>query len=90
MPNNPQAMEITPRSEITFRGPYTEVVESVLRLANPTQRPMAFKVKTTAPKQYCVRPNSGHLAAGESRDIVGSFTGFSFADLLILKKLCTF
>jgi hypothetical protein len=26
---------------------------------NPTDRKICFKVKTTAPKRYCVRPNSG-------------------------------
>ena len=70
--SNPQAMTIEPRSEIAFRGPYTDVVESVLRLSNPSQaKQMAFKVKTTAPKQYCVRPNSGFVNAGETREVVG-------------------
>ncbi|VDO46483.1 unnamed protein product [Onchocerca flexuosa] len=36
-----------------------------MRLTNPTERQVCFKVKTTAPKQYCVRPNSGVLSPGE-------------------------
>lgn len=30
-------------------------------LKNPTDKPILFKIKTTAPKRYCVRPNSGIL-----------------------------
>lgn len=36
---------------------------------------MAFKVKTTAPKLYCVRPNSGVLKPGESSDVTIIFQG---------------
>lgn len=35
-------------------GPFTHEVSQVLRLHNPTSDPMAFKVKTTAPKQYVI------------------------------------
>lgn len=35
-------------------------------LSNPTDKPIAFKVKTTAPKRYCVRPNNGILIPGKS------------------------
>jgi hypothetical protein len=54
-----------------FTGPYTEVVTSTLTLRNPTNDPVIFKVKTTAPKQYCVRPNSGLLGAKEEAVISG-------------------
>jgi len=30
-----------------------------LKLTNPSDRRVCFKVKTTAPKRYCVRPNNG-------------------------------
>jgi len=42
-------------------GPFTDVVTSSLKLMNPLDRRVCFKVKTTAPKKYCVRPNSGVL-----------------------------
>lgn len=32
-----------------------------LKLTNPTDKNVCFKVKTTAPKRYCVRPNSGFV-----------------------------
>ncbi|KAI6179930.1 MSP domain-containing protein [Aphelenchoides besseyi] len=39
--------------------PFTEVVTTQLTLSNPTDEIVYFKVKTTAPRYYCVRPNSG-------------------------------
>lgn len=40
-------------------------------MRNPNPEPVAFKVKTTAPKQYCVRPNSGRIEANGSVDVQG-------------------
>ncbi|KAF1987857.1 VAMP-associated protein [Aulographum hederae CBS 113979] len=51
--------------ELGFRRPFTQEVAEVLRLKNPHSDPVAFKVKTTAPKQYCVRPNSGRIEPGK-------------------------
>jgi len=64
-----QAMIIEPKDQLQFKGPYTDVVETKLKLKNPTYKRMAFKVKTTAPRQYCVRPNSGFVEEGEERVI---------------------
>ncbi|KIH47993.1 MSP domain protein [Ancylostoma duodenale] len=50
-------------------GPFTDIVNAHLQLKNPTERPVCFKVKTTAPKQYCVRPNSGVLPPSSSKTI---------------------
>lgn len=36
----------------TTAGPFDHEVSQVLRLRNPNSDPVAFKVKTTAPKQY--------------------------------------
>lgn len=38
---------------------------------------MAFKVKTTAPKLYCVRPNSGVLQPGDSAPVTIIFQGLA-------------
>ncbi len=45
-------------------GDGTRDVSTMLEISNPTGAAVAFKVKTTAPKSYCVRPNSGKLAPG--------------------------
>ncbi|XAR54145.1 hypothetical protein NMG60_11029160 [Bertholletia excelsa] len=40
-----------------------------LQLTNKTDQYVAFKVKTTNPKKYCVRPNNGVVLPGSSCDI---------------------
>ena len=40
-------------------------------LRNPSNKTVLFKVKTTAPKQYCVRPNSGVLEPSKAQTIAG-------------------
>lgn len=54
-----------------FLGPFTDVVTTTLKLSNPTDRNVCFKVKTTAPRRYCVRPNSGVIEAGTSVNVSG-------------------
>lgn len=56
-----QVLVLNPPNELTFTGPFTSVVSRELRLTNPSTKKVLFKVKTTAPKRYCVRPNSGVL-----------------------------
>lgn len=41
----------------------------MLTISNTNDRPVAFKVKTTAPKLYCVRPNSGRIEPGEQTEV---------------------
>lgn len=62
----PQILNLSPSTDLVFKGPFSEVVTSTLTLQNPTNDPVIFKVKTTAPKHYCVRPNSGLLNGLES------------------------
>ncbi|XP_019739355.1 VAMP (vesicle-associated membrane protein)-associated protein A, like isoform X2 [Hippocampus comes] len=50
-------------------GPFTDVVTTNLKLKNPSDRRVCFKVKTTAPRRYCVRPNSGVIEAGAAVNI---------------------
>jgi len=59
MAKQEQVIILEPSGELRFRGPFTDVVTATLKLTNPTERKICFKVKTTAPKRYCVRPNSG-------------------------------
>ncbi|CAN1181903.1 Vesicle-associated protein 1-3 [Linum perenne] len=40
-----------------------------MQLTNKTDRYVAFKVKTTNPKKYCVRPNSGIVLPGSSCNV---------------------
>lgn len=46
-------------------------------LSNSSDEPLAFKVKTTAPKLYCVRPNASIVPPGESVKISLILQGFT-------------
>lgn len=63
MSKGEQVLKLEPSSELRFRGSFTKVVTANLKLTNPTEKNVCFKVKTTAPKRYCVRPNSGFVEA---------------------------
>ncbi|CAG0896981.1 unnamed protein product [Darwinula stevensoni] len=54
-----QVLILDPPHLLKFEGPFTDIVTSTLTLTNSTENKVAFKIKTTAPKRYCVRPNSG-------------------------------
>ncbi|KAF9908711.1 phosphatidylinositol-binding protein scs2 [Lobosporangium transversale] len=63
------SIELEPSVQLCFRRPLTEAIKESLIIRNPTQLPIAFKVKTTAPKQYCVRPNSGRIEPGAELEV---------------------
>ncbi|XP_055748822.1 vesicle-associated membrane protein-associated protein B-like isoform X2 [Salvelinus fontinalis] len=69
MARQEQVLQLEPPHELTFRGPFTDVITATLKLGNPTDRNVCFKVKTTAPRRYCVRPNSGIIDAGTSVNV---------------------
>uniref|UniRef100_A0A915NVK8 Major sperm protein n=1 Tax=Meloidogyne floridensis TaxID=298350 RepID=A0A915NVK8_9BILA len=69
MTKQTQILILEPSTELTFTGPFTEYVNTNLTLANPSSRDVYFKVKTTAPKFYCVRPNSGIIKAKDKAQI---------------------
>ncbi|XP_041701842.1 vesicle-associated membrane protein-associated protein B isoform X3 [Coregonus clupeaformis] len=69
MARQEQVLQLEPPHELKFRGPFTDVVTATLKLGNPTDRNVCFKVKTTAPRRYCVRPNSGIIDAGTSINV---------------------
>ncbi|XP_075032917.1 vesicle-associated membrane protein-associated protein B/C isoform X1 [Mixophyes fleayi] len=64
MAKSEQVLVLEPQHELKFKGPFTDVVTTNLKLSNPTEKNICFKVKTTAPRRYCVRPNSGVIEAG--------------------------
>merc|ERR1712110_912598 len=64
-----QILQMVPAEKIEFRPPFDSVSISSLVLKNPSERNVAFKIKTTAPARYCVRPNAGTVAAGGDAEI---------------------
>lgn len=49
-----------------------------MRLTNPTEHVILFKIKTTAPKKYCVRPNCGVLEPKDTIEITIVLQPFIF------------
>ncbi|ANZ75066.1 BA75_02032T0 [Komagataella pastoris] len=50
-------------------GPFTQKSGETVKLTNTTSTPLAYKVRTTSPKLYAVRPTSTLLQPGESIDV---------------------
>ena len=42
-----------------------------MSLRNPSDRKVCFKIKTTAPKRYCVKPNSGVIDPKQEVQVAG-------------------
>ncbi|CCM03552.1 uncharacterized protein FIBRA_05688 [Fibroporia radiculosa] len=63
------SVALNPSSSLGFNRPLTQHVKRSLTVSNHNAQPVAFKVKTTAPKLYCVRPNSGRVEPGETVEV---------------------
>ncbi|KAN0053226.1 hypothetical protein ACTA71_009675 [Dictyostelium dimigraforme] len=68
---NPKSsfLKIRPK-ELVYHPPFMGVITNELKLYNSSdEHTIAFKVKTTAPIRYCVRPNTGIIPPGKSIDV---------------------
>ncbi|CEP10348.1 hypothetical protein [Parasitella parasitica] len=63
------SIQINHENTISFERPLTRVVKQNVVITNPNDKPIAFKFKTTAPKLYCVRPNSDFVPPGGTIDV---------------------
>lgn len=61
-------MDISPK-DVVFSPPFEEVNHTTIKLTNTTNHPLIYKVKTTSPTVYCVRPNASTVEAGKSKEI---------------------
>ncbi|KAJ0079206.1 hypothetical protein Patl1_23425 [Pistacia atlantica] len=77
---NKQLLEIQPK-ELKFIFVLKKQSSCSVRLTNNTHNYVAFKVKTTSPKKYCVRPNVG---------IVMPKSACDFTELLVAANLESF
>ncbi|XP_017045914.1 vesicle-associated membrane protein-associated protein B [Drosophila ficusphila] len=62
-------LTIEPEHELRFVGPFNRPVVTIMTLRNNTALPLVFKIKTTAPKRYCVRPNIGKILPCRSTQV---------------------
>lgn len=76
----PQILTIEPDNELVFRGPFQDVVTTILKLHNPSDKKVCFKVKTTAPKRYCVRPNCGLIDPSDNVNVAVMLQPFDYKD----------
>jgi len=73
-----QVLIIDPPVELTFQGPFHQAVTSSMKLQNPSDKKVYFKIKTTAPKRYCVKPNSGVVVPKSEVQIAVSLQPFDY------------
>jgi len=78
MSKREQVLIIDPPVELSFTGPFDKAVTSSMRLRNPGDRKVCFKIKTTAPKRYCVKPNSGVVDPAQELKIAVSLQPFDY------------
>lgn len=57
-------IDISPNT-LEYKPPFTTQSTEYVTITNNSAETVAFKVKTTAPKFYCVRPNASVVAPGE-------------------------
>ncbi|OEL14332.1 Vesicle-associated protein 1-2 [Dichanthelium oligosanthes] len=67
-----EAGELLGINPIELRFPFelNKQISCTLQLTNKTDKQVVFKVKTTSPKKYCVRPNNGIVAPRSTADVV--------------------
>ncbi|XP_053733908.1 motile sperm domain-containing protein 2 [Synchiropus splendidus] len=73
-----QLLEVSPAEELSF-GPGDTERKSLIILSNVAKSPLAFKVRTTAPEKYRVKPSSSCCEPGALVEIVVSLHGGSQA-----------
>ena len=81
---------LDPSNELRFKGPFDDYVTVSLTIRNPTEKRIAFKIKTTAPKRYCVKPNSGVLDPGQLMKVNGNENILDFLYYKLEKQLNLF
>ncbi|KAI9312731.1 PapD-like protein [Dichotomocladium elegans] len=55
------SIHLVPSSQLSFKRPLIHGSRETLLVINSGNDPVMFKVKTTAPKQYTVKPNAGRI-----------------------------
>jgi len=61
-------------AELLCSPPLDRIITNTLTLRNTVLTPVSYKVKTTAPKRYIVRPNTGIIQPDQSVDIQVTLT----------------
>jgi len=63
-------LSLTPSSEVVFEvNAATNSLVAKVKIANTSAKIVVFKIKTTSPEKYRVRPSLSHLRPGETTDV---------------------
>ncbi|KAI9247155.1 PapD-like protein [Phascolomyces articulosus] len=78
---------LEPSTHLTFTRPFSHpVATETISIENPSKVPISFKVKTTAPKQYCVKPNTGRIEPNERIQVQESkIEGYECKDKFLIQ-----
>lgn len=66
---NYRIVAIDPENELRFVNSRDNQLKAYLTISNVSQGNVAYKVKTTAPRYYVVKPNQGILDRGQRINI---------------------
>ncbi|CAN4125171.1 unnamed protein product [Withania somnifera] len=69
MSNGGELLQIEP-IELQFPFELKKQISCSMQLTNKSDNYVAFKVKTTNPKKYCVRPNTGIVMPHSASDVI--------------------
>ena len=67
--NNPDILLITPAHEVIFSSSPAGDLVAKLLIQNVSSKPVGYKIKTTSPDKYRVRPSTGILASNISTSV---------------------
>lgn len=65
-PQGTDLLRLTPPQEVVFSPSQLGDLTGKVTLSNTSGRPLGYKIKTTSPEKYRVRPSTGSLASGQS------------------------
>ncbi|KAJ0799135.1 putative major sperm protein (MSP) [Helianthus annuus] len=74
--------------DLKFHFELNKQINSSLKLTNNTDDHVGYKVKTTNPKKYCVRPNTGVVLPRSTCEIIGALLVNNIIQLYYLKLVC--
>ncbi|KVH91949.1 Major sperm protein [Cynara cardunculus var. scolymus] len=73
--------------ELKFPFELNKQISSSLQLTNKTDNHVGFKVKTTNPKKYCVRPNTGVVLPRSTCEIMDAPPDMQCKDKFLLQSV---
>ncbi|CAL4141164.1 unnamed protein product, partial [Meganyctiphanes norvegica] len=79
------SLDIQPNEELMFNSCSVGAAANIT-ISNPSETTVAFKIKTTSPEKYRVRPSLGILEGGRHQDISVSLNDNSSATQLVRDK----